>query len=63
MFERCGGRRIIPDTFSLQTEKREVISKAFRVTGICPLQEGEVLHDYDFLEARKKRVRNLKKKR
>lgn len=40
----------------LKREKVEMIKKAFRVTGICPLLEGETLHDYSYVETRIRRV-------
>jgi len=34
----------------------EMIKKAFRITGICPLLGDEELHDYDYIMAQRKRV-------
>jgi len=34
----------------IRREKQGMIRKAFRVTGICPLLEGETLHDYSYVE-------------
>lgn len=34
----------------------EMIKKAFKITGICPLLGDEELHDYDYIMAQRRRV-------
>ena len=59
-FPKIDVRKIVQWTdkaiLNVTNDKKEMIRKAFRITGICPLLEGEVLHDYHYIEERRRRV-------